>query len=184
MKKLTLFAASILMALPMLAQTAPSRVAVIDVRKVLAESNAGKSSYEKLKKMQDERAGRVQKMNEELTSLESQIKQKQLSLSEDKLAELNRQFTDKKVALTRYAQDAEREMGEARDRELAALEKLILPVINEIGKEMGFAVIFNKFESGLVYASEAIDITDVVVKRFNTTGTAPAAAAKQPGGAK
>ena len=183
MKKFTLVAASLLMALPMLAQTAPSRVAVIDVRKVLAESNSGKASYERLKKMQDERAGRVQKLNEELSSLEGQIKQKQLSLSEDKLAELNKQYTDKKVSLTRFAQDAEREMGEARDRELAALEKQILPVINEVGKEMGFALIFNKFESGLVYASEAIDITDVVVKRFNGMNAAPAAApaTKPPG---
>ncbi len=39
---------------------------------------------------------------------------------------------------------------------------------------MGFALIFNKLESGLVYASEAIDITDVVVKRFNGATTAPA----------
>jgi outer membrane protein len=167
MKKFSLFLASLVLAAPMLAQTAPSRVAVIDVRKVLADSNSGKAAFEKLSKMQNERAGRVQKMNEELSSLESQIKQKQLSLSEDKLAEMNKQFTDKKVALTRFAQDAEREMEEARNRELAQLEKQILPIINEVGKEMGFAVIFNKFESGLVYASEAVDITDVVVKRFN-----------------
>ena len=39
---------------------------------------------------------------------------------------------------------------------------------------MGLAAIFNKFESGLVYASDAIDITDTVIKRFNDA--APAAA--------
>jgi hypothetical protein len=45
---------------------------------------------------------------------------------------------------------------------------------------MGLAAIFNKFESGLVYASDAIDITDSVIKRFNEvtvaeSGTTPAA---------
>jgi hypothetical protein len=43
-------------------------------------------------------------------------------------------------------------------------------------------VIFNKFESGLVYASEAVDITDTVIKNFNDTAgaaAAPAAAAKK-----
>jgi hypothetical protein len=44
---------------------------------------------------------------------------------------------------------------------------------------MGFALIFNKMESGLVYASEAVDITDVVVKKFNG-GSSTAAAAKTP----
>jgi hypothetical protein len=46
-----------------------------------------------------------------------------------------------------------------------------------LGKEMGIAVIFNKFESGLVYASDAIDLTDMVIQRFNAAypGAAPAA---------
>lgn len=179
----SLFAVLIsLMALPLLAQTsAPSRMAVIDVRKVLAESAAGKAAFERLKKMQDEKAARAQKLNEELASLESQIKSKSMSLSDEKVADLNKQFTDRKVAFQRFAQDADRELTEARDRALQDLEKLIMPVINDIGKEMGFAVIFNKFEAGLVYASEAIDITDVVVKRFNdaTAKPTPAAAAKQ-----
>ncbi len=169
-------------AAPMLAQTAaPARVAVIDVRRVLADSAAGKSAFANLKKLQDEKAGRIQKMNEEVASLESQFNQKKLSLSEDKLAELQKQASDKKITLQRTAQDAEREMTEARDRALGELEKRILPVINTIGKEMGFGAIFNKFESGLVYASEAIDITDVVVKRFNEA--APAAAAATPASA-
>jgi outer membrane protein len=171
-----------LVTLPLLAQTsAPSRVAVIDVRKVLAESAAGKAAFERLKKMQDEKASRAQKLNEELASLESQMKTKSMSLSEEKVAELNRQFTDRKVALQRFAQDADRELTEARDRALQDLEKLIMPVINDLGKEMGFAIIFNKFEAGLVYASDAIDVTDVVVKRFNdaTAKPTPAAAAKQ-----
>ena len=53
--------------------------------------------------------------------------------------------------------------------------KKIMPVVDQIGKEMGLAAIFNKFESGLIYASDAIDITDVVIKRFNDAQGAPAA---------
>ena len=52
-------------------------------------------------------------------------------------------------------------------------------MIDSLGKEMGLAAIFNKFESGLVYASDAIDITDTVIKRFNdaTASETPAPAA-------
>ena len=176
MKKFGFALVSLLVTAAVFAQTSPSRVAVIDVRKVLLESTAGKASFERLSKMQADRAAQAQKMNEELGGLESELKQKQMSLSQEKLAELNKQFTDKKVALTRYAQDAERELGEARDRELSNLEKQIIPVINEVGKEMGFALIFNRQESGLVYASDAIDITSVVIQRFNGASTAKAPA--------
>ncbi len=35
-----------------------------------------------------------------------------------------------------------------------------MPVINQVGKEQGYTLIFRKFESGLIYADEAVDITD------------------------
>ena len=70
----------------------------------------------------------------------------------------------------------------ARDKELLTLENKIKPVIDQLGKEMGLAAILNKFESGLVYASDAIDITDTVIKRFNDATTA--APATQPAAKK
>lgn len=180
MKKSLMFLLAAVIAVPTFAQTAPSRIAVINVQKVLAESAAGKTALERLKKSQDEKAARAQKMNEEITALEQQINQKKLSLSDDKLADLQKQHSDKKIALQRFAQDADRELGEQRDTALQDLEKRIMPVIDDLGKEMGFAMIFNKFESGLVYASPAIDVTDVVVKRFNESEAKTAAAPPAP----
>lgn len=175
MKKLLVTIAVAALATPMFAQSTPARVAVIDVQKVLSQSSAGKAAYEKLKKIQEERIEKAKQMDDELKKLDADIATKRISLSEEKLAELQKQLADKRISMQRYAQDADREIGEARDRELQALEAKIKPVIDAIGKEMGLAAIFNKFESGLVYASDAIDITDTVIKKFNEA--APQAAA-------
>lgn len=167
------------------AQSAPGRIAVIDVQKVLATSTAGKAAYDRLKKMQEERIAKAKGMEDELRKLETDLSTKRLSLSEDKVVELTKQISDRKIAMQRYAQDADREVGEARDRALLELENKIKPVIDALGKEMGIAVIFNKFESGLVYASDAVDLTDTVIQRFNsavasaTPAAAPAAARNQ-----
>lgn len=169
MKNVSLFLLAALVALPTLAQTAPSRVAVINVQKVLAESTVGKAALEKLKKSNEEKTARGKAMTEEITKLEADIKQKQLSLGQDKLEEMARQLSDKKIAIQRFAQDAEKELREQQEKSLQELERKIMPVIQEIGKEMGFALIFNKFESGLIYVSDAVDITDVVLKKFNET---------------
>jgi outer membrane protein len=183
MKKLLISIAAAALAAPLFAQTAPARVAVIDVQKVLTTSNAGKTAYERLKKLQDDRMTRAQKMQEEMNTLTNDINTKKLTLSEEKLTDLQKQLADKQVALQRFGQDADKEITEARDRALQELEGKIKPVIDSLGKEMGLAAIFNKFESGLVYASDAIDITDTVIKRFNdattTEATTPAAAKKQ-----
>ncbi len=179
MKKFLVTMAVAALATPMFAQTAPARVAVIDVQKVLTQSTSGKAAYEKLKQLQEERIAKAKQLDDDAKKLEAEIGTKRLSLSEDKLAEMQKQLADKRISIQRYAQDADREIGEARDRELQALEGRIKPVIDGIGKEMGLAAIFNKFESGLVYAADAIDITDTVILRFNAAAPAPAAAAKK-----
>jgi outer membrane protein len=181
MKKFLLTLAALTLAAPMFAQSAPQRVAVVDVQRVLTTSTPGKAAYDRLKKMQEDRIARAKTMDEEARKLDADIAAKRISLSEDKLAELNKQLADKRIVMQRFAQDADREVGEARDKALADLEVKIKPVIDGIGKEMGLAAIFNKFESGLVYASDAIDVTDAVIKRLNETSGAaatPAAAKK------
>ena len=51
----------------------------------------------------------------------------------------------------------------------------MFPVINQVGKEGGYTLIFRKFESGLIYADEAIDITDEVIQRLDAAGAAGSA---------
>jgi outer membrane protein len=178
MKKLIVSLAVAALAAPMFAQGTPQgRVAVVDVQKVLTQSTAGKAAYEKLKKMQDDRVAKAKAMDDEMRKLDTDLATKRVSLSEDKVAEMTKALADKKINMQRFAQDADREIGEARDRELQALQVKIEPVIDAIGKEMGLALIFNKFESGLVYASDAVEITDTVIKKFNeAAGGTPAAA--------
>jgi hypothetical protein len=48
-------------------------------------------------------------------------------------------------------------------------------VINQVGKEKGYTLILNKFQSGLVFVDDSVDITDEVLKVFNTTVAMPAA---------
>ena len=185
MKKLLISIAVTALALPAFSQTAATqgRLAVIDVQRVLNTSVAGKAAQEKLKKLQEDKVARASKMQEDMKALDNEINTKKLSLSEDKLADLTKQLADKQVALQRFGQDADKEITDARDKALQELEVKIKPVIDSLGKEMGLAAIFNKFESGLVYASDAIDLTDTVIKRFNdattTEATTPAAAKKQ-----
>jgi outer membrane protein len=178
MKKLILTVVAAALALPAMAQTtAPSRVAVINVQRVLTESEAGKAALEKLRKSQEDRTARLKKMDDEIRALDTDLGQKRLSLSQQKIEEMQKQISDRKINLQRAAQDAERELQEMRDAELKSMEAQILPLIDEIGKEQGFAAIFNKFESGLVYASPAIEITDTVIKRYNDS-RAPAGGSK------
>jgi len=129
------------------AQTAGAKIGVIDVQRILTESVAGKQAMGN--------DGR-------------------LSLAEDKIAEMEKQAEDKVIAFRRFQDDADRDLQKARDVAFDAIEKRVLPLINQIGNEGGYTVIFNKFQSGLIYADDKVDLTAEVIKRFDAM---PAAAA-------
>ena len=152
-------------ALPAAAQ---SKVAVIDVQRVVAESDPGKEAIQKLKAISDAKIQEGQAMQQEMATLQDQYNKQRFTVSEERMAEMAKELEDKNIAIRRFEDDAKRELEEVRRRELGGLEERILPIINQIGMEEGITLIFNKFQSGLVYADEAVDITDDVIRRFNT----------------
>jgi len=161
-------AAVMLMAAFAMPAAAQTKVAVIDVQRVVSESDPGKEALQKLAGLRDAKAQEGQALQQELQTLRDQFSKQQLTLSEQRLEELQKQIQDKGIALQRFQDDATRELEEARTKELGRLEQQIMPIINEIGQERGLTLIFNKFQSGLVYADETVDITDEVIRRFNT----------------
>ncbi|HOC44643.1 MAG TPA: OmpH family outer membrane protein [Thermoanaerobaculales bacterium] len=153
------------LAVPAAAQTT---VAVIDVQRVVTDSDPGKEALQRLRTLQDEKIEEGRNLQTELEALRDQLNKQRFTLSEQKLEEMTGQVEDKTIALQRFEDDAKRSLEEARRTALGRLEERIMPIINEVGKERGLTLIFNKFQSGLVYADEAIDITDDVIRRFNT----------------
>ena len=67
--------------------------------------------------------------------------------------------------------DAERDVQKRRQDEIEKIETAVFPIINGLGKEGGYTLIFNKFQSGLVYADDAVDITNEVIKRLDAAAT-------------
>lgn len=160
------------LAVPAAAQEAPKlAVAVIDVNQLVQDSAAGKEAMLRLKKLQDDKVAQRKKLTDELDGLQKQLDAQRSTLTDSKIADLQKQIEDKQIALRRFDDDAQQQLEEAKQKELGGLEKQIMPIIQELGREKKLLLIFNKYQSGLVYADDSIDITDEVLKRFNTRVT-------------
>jgi outer membrane protein len=181
MKKIVAFAVVMIagLAAAVRAQEAPKlTVAVIDVQQVVNESAAGKETMARLRKLQDDKVAEGRKKADDLDALRKQLATQRSTLTDAKVAELEKQIEDKQVELQRFSDDTKQQLQDAQRKELDALEQQIMPIIKELGQEMKLTLIFNKFQSGLVYADPSTDITDIVLKRFNTRVTTPAAPGK------
>jgi len=145
------------------------KIAVIDVNRIMTDSQRGKAVLAGIEKMQAERSAQLKAMNEELTEMQKRFQEGRLSLAEDKLAELQGQIEEKDRLFKRAREDAERDIQKRRADEIEKVESAVFPIINTLGKEGGYTLIFNKFQSGLVYAEDTVDITNEVIKRLDST---------------
>lgn len=148
------------------------RIAVIDTEKILLSSVSGKKAIAELKKAQEAKEADLRAKQQEIKELQDKLQQGRLSLAQEKLTEMEKQLEDKGIALRRLSDDASRELNKKKDELLGSIDEKVMPVINLIGKEQGYTMIFRKFESGLIYADDAIDITAAVVQRLDAQAAA------------
>jgi outer membrane protein len=152
------------------------RIGVINVERLVQESALGKEAFNRVKKLNDAKKDEGEKLQKELRDLEQKLADQGSALADDKRETLQKSYQEKAIAFKRFQDDASRELDTAQKKELGDLERRVFPVINQVGKEKGYTLIFNKFQAGLLYADDAVDLTDDVLKVFNTTVAVPASA--------
>jgi outer membrane protein len=145
----------------------PIRIAVIDTEKILLASQAGKKAVAELKQLQEKKEGEIRAKSEEIKALQDKASNGKLALAEDKIAELSKQIEDKVIALRRLQDDANRDLNKRKDELLGSIDEKVMPVINQAGRDLGYTLIFRKFESGLIYADDALDITNQIIQRLD-----------------
>ena len=178
---LALLAAPVMAQAPAAAPAKPLKIGVIDPELIIKNSTRGKAALERLGKEQDQRLSEGKRMRQEIEDLQKQLKDGQLSLGDAKLKQLNDALEDKTIALRRYGETYERDMQTLQKEVMDPIEDQILGIINQVGSEQGYTLIFKKFESGLVYADAAVDLTPIVVQRLESApppAPRPAAAPK------
>jgi len=153
---------------PAAAQT--GKLAIINTQQIVLESKTGKAALEELRTLQEQKEGEARAKQQELTDLRNRISEGRLSLAEDKLAEMQSELESKTRDLRRFQEDTTAELDKRQQEVLKKIEDRVMPIINQIGAEEGYDMIFRKFESGLIYVNDAtMDITEKVIQRLDAT---------------
>lgn len=143
------------------------RVGVIDVQRLVLESAKGQAVLEKLRNLTEQKQAEADTIQQEVRDLQARVQAGRASLSEERLAEVEKELEDKIIEYQRFQDDAERLMQEEQAEAFAEIENEMMPIITQAGSELQYTVIFNKYSSGLLFAKEEADITDLILERYN-----------------
>ena len=151
-------------------------IAIIDAQRLALESAPGKEAYGRLQKMQAQKKDDLDKVEKEARDLVQKLTDQGGSMPADKLEQLQKQADDKQKAWKRMQEDAQKDLQEAERKEMQALENRIGPIVKDFFKERRYAVVLDS-RAGIMYADDAVNVTDEVLKRINTNVALPNPAA-------
>jgi outer membrane protein len=165
-------------------QASPSalKVGIVDLDRALKESAAGKQALASLKQFRDKVVKEIndkrrQKESKETTlrDLQAELTSQSMVLSDaakrDKEETYRRQVRELRKFIddsNRFIEESEREIREREAELTSRLLRDLLEVVRAVGREESFTIIFERNDRILLYVADAIDLTEKILKRFDT----------------
>ena len=142
------------------------KVAVIDVNKVLNESEAGKVARKKMEDRYEELKKRIDALNEEAKKMKEELDKQKILLSKEKLKAKEEALSGKVAELRKVSQESETEM-QSRQRDLTRdVLKIVEGQVDKIVKEEKIDLLLER-SSGVVHFDPSLDITAKVLELVN-----------------
>jgi len=145
------------------ARAAELKIGYVDAVKVLDQAPQGKAALKRLEAEFAPRDKKLVQLRNKIKKLEDDLDKNTLTLKESERRNRERDLLTYKRDLNRSTEEFREDYNLRRNEELAALQKLVYRTIVEIAKQRHYDLILHE---GTVYASNKIDITDLVLKRL------------------
>lgn len=150
------------------AAMAEVRIAVVDFQDALSRITEGATAMARLEGVRDEKMRAMEKKRQELAALQTEIRNQSAILSEAALTAKQEDFLRKQAEFQQAAMQAEQDL---QNSYLAMMDEFfgkLSAVAEEIGREKGYNIVLESNESGVVYVLGVDDITEELIRRYNT----------------
>jgi outer membrane protein len=143
------------------------RLGFFDKQAIVDRSEMGKEGLEKLKARMLPIREKLDAARQEIEELEAEFKKKELVWSDDVKKTKIQEIRAKKVMLGQGVDQANRLLTEKERELLMPLQKKVVEIVARIGKEEGYAMIFELGDGGIWYAPDSLNLTERIVQELD-----------------
>jgi outer membrane protein len=141
------------------------KVGVFDPQRVSEETIEGKRIQATLESLRDERQNEIATEEKAISELQQQLTQQALSLSAEKLQQMEIDIQKRLLSLNSRKDTASRAFQLEIAAEEAKFNEKMRVVVERVAQAEGFHIVFER--GAVAYAAPAVDITTAVIDGFN-----------------
>ncbi len=146
---------------------APLKLGYVDMERAVNDSQAGKDARQKFVAYMNKRRAEIEKKKNALDTMKQILQKQGALLSEDVRIQKEQEYQQKVREYQVYVKNMR---DEARTKEMEMSKKIIRQlqkIIFSYANKEHYAMIFEKSRSGLLYAADALDLTNTIIKIYN-----------------
>jgi outer membrane protein len=143
------------------------KIGLVDVEQAIISTDEGKAGREELERKVREAEGKLEPMVGRFQEMLKDAEAKQFVLSEEAMRQKRLDLAELQNQIQNRKREIEGQLQVDRERLLGPMRGKLTTVINDIGRKQGFSLILQRNTPGVMYAREALDITDMVIAAFN-----------------
>lgn len=148
----------------------PITIGVVDLDQAITSTNEGRAAREEFDRKKRQAENQLIPLMEQYREGAKEFESKKFVLSDDArfqkqldMAELQNQIENKR-------KEIEGQLQVDRERLIAPLRNKLVKIVEEVGRDEGFSLILHRQSPGIMYSKEALDVTDLIITKFNKQG--------------
>lgn len=165
------------------ATPAGAKIGIINIQRAIVESNEGRQAAEKLNSQFAPKRNELQAKQAEVEKLQKQLRDQEKTLSDEARSNLVRQIEAKSKEFTRTNEDATNDFQQAEAQVINEIGQKIIRVLDEYARKNGYLMVMDVSspQSPVLWASTTADVTDDIIKIYNSANPGATGAAPAPG---
>jgi outer membrane protein len=143
------------------------KIGLVNLQKALDESSAGKVAVENMRKVFEAKQKVIENKKADLKQKQQELNSQSSLLSEEAKKEKLTLYQQEMKELQRLVQDSNEELKRKENELVGKIARELRDVVKKLGKELGYDLILEYQESGVLYKSETVDLTHQVIERYD-----------------
>ncbi len=143
------------------------KVGVVDIDQAVSSTDEGRAAREEFARKQRGAEAELKPMYERYKEVEDELKAKKFVLSDEALFQKQLDLVEMRNQIQGKMKELEGQMQVDQKRLEGPLVQKLSEIIEDVGKSQGFTMIIRRGAPGFLYTREALDITDLVIERYN-----------------
>jgi outer membrane protein len=152
------------------AQDDAIKIGIVDIDQAISSTDEGKAAREEFARKQREAEQQMQPLMDRYKGVEEELKAKKFVLSEEALFQKQLDLAEMRNLIQNKIKELEGQLQVDQKRLEGPLTAKLVEIITDVGKTQGFTLILRRGTPGVLYTREALDVTDLIIQRYNQKG--------------